>query len=144
MIYLYIKVIHLVAVISWMVGLLYLPRLFVYHSECHPDSITAEIVTIMERRLMKIIMLPAMIITFLSGLAMVHLNIGIIHERYFQLKVILLLFLFAFHGFLSRKRKMFENKKNLNLPTFYKKINEIPTVIMILIIFLVVVQPNIM
>ena len=144
MIYLYLKVIHLIAVVSWMVGLLYLPRLFVYHSDCHPDSITAEIFSIMERRLMKIIMIPSMIIALLSGLLMIYINEDIIQESYFQLKIVFLLLLFAFHGFLSKKRKIFENKNNLNTPGFYRKINEIPTILMIIIIFLVVVKPNLM
>ena len=144
MIYLYLKVIHLISIISWMVGLLYLPRLFVYHSECHPESIAAEIFTIMEKRLMKIIMLPSMLIVFLSGILMIHLNMSLVLERYFQLKLILLLFMFGFHGYLAKKRKTFEGKKNLSTPNFYRKINEIPTLLMIIIIFLVVVKPNIM
>ena len=144
MIYLYLKVIHIVAVISWMVGLLYLPRLFVYHSDSHQDSMMYEIFIIMERRLMRIIMLPSMLITFISGLYMLHINYEMIYEYYFQLKILFLVMLFAFHGYVSKIRKNFERKENLKSAGFYRKINEIPTVLMILIIFLVVVKPNIM
>jgi len=144
LIYLYIKVVHLISIISWMVGLLYLPRLFVYHSECHPDSITSEIFILMEKRLMKLIMLPAMIISLLSGLLLIYFDTSVLYEIYFQLKIILLFLLFAFHGFLAKKRKIFESKQNINTPGFYRKINEIPTILMICIIFLVVVKPILM
>ena len=144
MIYLYLKAIHIVSVISWMVGLLYLPRLFVYHSETQPDSIMYEIFLIMEKRLMKIIMLPSMVLTLISGLFMIYINDEIVFEHYFQLKVLFLLILFGFHGYLSKERKKFEQGKNLKTAGFYRKINEIPTVLMIIIIFLVVVKPNIL
>ena len=144
MIYLYVKVIHIISVISWMVGLLYLPRLYVYHAESQPDSIMYEIFLIMEKRLMKIIMLPSMLIALTSGLFMVYMNIGIIYEHYFQLKLLFLLFLFGFHGYLSKERKNFQQGKNMKTAGFYRKINEIPTVLMIIIIFLVVVKPNIL
>ncbi len=144
MLYLYIKAFHLVAVIAWMVGLLYLPRLYVYHAETDVNSITYEYFLLMEKRLIKIIMLPSMILTLILGLGLIHYNNEIIYEVYFIIKVALLIILYGFHGFLIKTYKRFEKKDNLKTPNFYRTINEIPTVIMILIIILVVVKPNLL
>ena len=140
----YMKALHLIAIIAWMVGLLYLPRLYVYHSEVLKDSISYDIFLIMEKRLLKIIMLPSMILSLLFGLILLKYNWEIIFELYFQIKIFSLLVLFAFHGYLSRTFKSFEQKKNTKVPNFFRKINEIPTVFMIIIIIMVVVKPDLM
>ena len=144
MIYLYYKALHLISVICWMVGLLYLPRLFVYHSEVSKNTISYKIFLLMEKRLIRFIMLPAMLFSLLFGLLMVHENYELIYEQYFIIKIILLLLLFAFHGFLIKLFKSFEREKNQKTANYFRAINEIPTVLMILIIILVVVKPNIL
>ena len=144
MTYLYLKALHIVAVICWMVGLLYLPRLFVYHSEVSRDSMAYEIFLLMEKRLIKFIMLPALIFTVLLGLIMIHQNANVLNEAYFYFKVFFVFIMFAFHGYLIKSYKKFEKKTNTKTPTFFRKINEIPTVLMILIIIFVVVKPNLL
>lgn len=143
MIYLYIKAFHIIAVICWMVGLLYLPRLFVYHSEVSRNSMTYEIFLIMEQRLIKLIMLPAIIFTILFGIMMIIQNESIFKESYFYLKLIFVFFLFAFHGYMIKLFKQFKNKTNIKNASYFRKINEVPTILMILIIIFVVVKPDI-
>tara|TARA_A100001011_G_C14100073_1_gene752419 strand:+ start:132 stop:569 length:438 start_codon:yes stop_codon:yes gene_type:complete len=139
-----IKALHIISIISWMVGLLYLPRLYVYHSESLPGSITYQTFLIMEKRLIKIIMLPSMIISLLLGVYLLFVNIDLWEEPYFQIKILLVIGLFIFHGFLIKVFKKFDNESNERTATFYRKINEIPTLLMIIIIILVVVKPNLM
>ena len=144
MIYLYYKAFHLISVICWMIGLLYLPRLFVYHSEVSKNTLSYKIFLLMEKRLIKFIMLPAMLLTLLFGLLMLHENHTLIYENHFIIKIILLLILFAFHGFLIKQFKSFENENSQKTANYFRVINEIPTILMILIIILVVVKPNIL
>ena len=144
MIYLYLKALHIIAVICWMVGLLYLPRLFVYHAEVSRNSMTYEIFLLMERRLIKLIMLPSLLLTVLFGILIVLKNISIVDESYFYFKLVFVFILLAFHGYLIKLYKQFESKSNIKTPTYFRKINEIPTVLMILIIILVVVKPNLL
>ncbi len=140
--YSYILALHLIAVIAWMVGLLYLPRLFVYHSEVNQNSITYELFLLMEKRLIKIIMLPAMVLTTIFGSLLVYYNYDLVYEKYFQLKIILLIILFGYHGYLIKMSKLFVEKKITRSANFFRKINEVPTVLMIIIIILVVVKPD--
>ena len=144
MIYLYLKAFHIIAVICWMVGLLYLPRLFVYHSEVSTNSISYEIFLLMERRLIKLIMLPAMIFTLIFGILMIFENDSVFYDTYFYIKIICVFFLFAFHGYMIRIYKQFEEKSNNKKASFFRMINEIPTLLMIIIIILVVVKPNLL
>ena len=141
--YLTLKALHLIAVISWMVGLLYLPRIFVYHAEVKTDSEAYNIFTIMELRLMKYIMNPAMVATWIFGIWLVYL-VGheIAMQLWMQIKLILVIILSGFHGFLSKCRKNFYNKVNSKTSKFFRIINEIPTVMLIIIIFLVIFMPN--
>ena len=143
MIYLYLKAFHIIAVIAWMAGLLYLPRLFVYHAETQKDSISYEVFLLMEKRLIKIIMLPSMLLSLVFGILMIYLNTTLLMEGYFHLKLLLLLVLFGFHGYLISTYKKFEQRKITQTANYFKAINEIPTVLMIIIIILVVVKPNI-
>jgi putative membrane protein len=124
-----------------MVGLLYLPRLFVYHSELQPGSSEYNLFITMERKLMKIIMMPAMILTFFLGTWLAYIygfkNLG----SWFHAKMSLVIIMLIFHHFLGRIRIDFENKRNKHKAKFYRYINEIPTLLMIAIVILVIVKP---
>ena len=126
-----------------MAALLYLPRLFVYHCDREKDSISYEIFLLMEKRLIRIIMLPSMLLSLVFGILMIYLNSSLFMEGYFYLKLLLLLLLFGFHGYLIKIYKKFEQRKITQTANYFKIINEIPTVLMIIIIILVVVKPNI-
>ena len=139
--YLLFKSLHLIAVISWMAGLLYLPRIFVYHSENNNEIITNVFKT-MERKLFYYIMTPAMVLSWLFGLVLIH-EIGFdqIANLWLQLKLILVILLTAYHfylGFLLNQFKLDSNKKTAK---FYRYINEIPTLMLILIVFIVIFKP---
>ena len=137
-----IKSLHLVSVISWMVGLLYLPRLFVYHYDMKYMSKTDKTFLLMEDRLLKIIMKPAMVFTYLFGFILVYENSYLIKEIYFLLKLLLVLLLTCFHIYLSILYKDFKKGYRFKSSNFYRKINEIPTILMILIILLIIIKPN--
>ena len=137
-----IKSFHLVAVISWMVGLLYLPRLFVYHNDTSYNTELDQTFLLMENRLLKIIMMPAIVLTYVLGFTLVYYNNYLITEYYFILKIFFVLFLTIFHLYLSRLYKSFEKGYRIKTTIFYKKINEIPTIFMIIIILLVIVKPD--
>jgi len=143
--YLLFKSIHLVAVISWMAGLLYLPRIFVYHSDAVKNNKSEDLIYTfksMERRLFVYIMNPAMIISWIFGVLLIH-TIGIDNLSYFwlQLKLSFVVILTAYHFFLFRCLKRFDENNNLHSSKFYRIINEIPTVLLIGIIFIVVFKP---
>ena len=139
--YLVIKSLHIISVITWMAGLLYLPRLFVYHSLSEINSIQSETFKIMERRLLKAIMLPSIVFVFGSGLLMVYLNYYLIFEFHFQAKVILVLMMGYIHGKYSRMYKDLENDTRKKKDTYYRIWNEVPACIMVLIVLLVVIKP---
>ena len=136
-----VKSLHILSIISWMVGLLYLPRLFVYHSQVQIGSVQAEIFKVMERRLLKAIMTPAMIASFIFGIWLVSLNQELIHETWFQIKFIAVILLAGIHGKLSKMRRLLENDEKPLSPKAYKVWNEIPTVLMIVIVIMAVVKP---
>ena len=137
-----LKTLHLVSVISWMVGLLYLPRLFVYHHDTKHESQMDKTFLLMEYRLLKIIMKPAMVLTYIFGFLLVYDNSYIVSEIYFILKLFFVVFLTIFHFYLSILYKNFKKGYRSNSSNFYRKINEVPTVLMILIISLVIIKPN--
>jgi putative membrane protein len=138
--YEWIKALHIIAVISWMAGMLYLPRLFVYHCEAEPGSKQSETFKTMERRLLKAIMSPAMGVTWLAGLYMAWSGhwfaSGWLHG-----KLLLVVLMSGVHGFFSRCVKDFAADQNRRSPKFYRIINEVPTILMIGIVILVVVKP---
>ena len=145
LIYLYydvIKSFHLVAVISWMVGLLYLPRLFVYHNGTHFKSEADQVFLLMEYKLLKFIMIPALVLTYVLGFTLVYLNSYLIIENYFIFKMFFVLLLTIFHLYLSRLYISFKKGYRSKTTVFYKKINEIPTILMIIIILLIIVKPD--
>jgi putative membrane protein len=138
-IYEIVKIFHMVAVISWMAGLLYLPRIFVYHCQVENGSQTDKIFQVMERKLMRLIMLPSMVMVFLLGGYMVH-AIGF-DFVWLHIKLTLVLVMAGFHGFLSRCRKNFAAGENKRSEKFYRLINEVPIVLAIFIIALVELKP---
>jgi putative membrane protein len=140
MLYLWLKAFHVIAIIAWMAGMLYLPRLFVYHSETQKGSIQSDTFKIMERRLLKAIINPAMIVAWVLGLYLVWQG-GWYASGWLHAKVLLVLILSGFHGFLSRLVKDFAADRNTRPARFYRMINEVPTVLMIGIVILVIVKP---
>jgi len=139
--YLALKALHIIAVISWMVGLLYLPRLFVYHVE-NNNSESTRVFKVMERRLMKIIMNPAMIVTWLTGLSIVWVQgFNTIFSLWLLIKFLFVIILSGYHGFLSKCLKNFALDKNTKTSKFFRFINEIPTIILVIIVFLVIFKP---
>jgi len=125
-----------------MVGLLYLPRLFVYHNGTYYKSDADQVLLLMEYKLLKIIMTPALVLTYVLGFTLVYFNSYIITENYFIFKMFFVLLLTIFHLYLSRLYKSFEKGYRIKTTVFYKKINEIPTILMIIIILLIVVKPD--
>lgn len=134
-----IKIFHIVAVISWLAGLLYLPRIFVYHTQVAFGSEADKIFQTMELRLMRFIMLPAMLLVFAFGIYLAT-QIGF-EFTWLHIKLTLVLLLAGFHGFLSRCRKNFAKGQNKRSAKFYKIINEVPTVLMLVIVALVILKP---
>jgi len=138
--YNWIKAGHLISVIAWMAGLLYLPRLFVYHSMEDVGSDASAIFKTMERRLLRFIMNPAMLASFGFGIWMLLVNPELLEESWMQWKILLLVGMTGIHALLSRWRRFFDNDANTWSPRFFKIINEVPTVLMIGIIILAVVK----
>jgi len=137
---LWIKVLHILAVISWMAGMLYLPRLFVYHCGAEKGSVQSETFKVMEHRLMRGIINPAMIVTWIAGLWLAW-NGHYFAAHWMSVKFVLVLLMSAVHGYLSKTVKVFEADQNTRSANFYRVLNEVPTVLMILIVILVVVKP---
>src|SRR5262245_41943241 len=139
--YEWIKALHVIAVIAWMAGMLYLPRLFVYHCEAEPGSKQSETFKLMERRLLKAIINPAMIVSWVLGIWLAWSAVWYIWG-WLQAKVVLALGLSALHGFYVRWVRDFAADRNQHSQKFYRIINEIPTAIMIAIVLLVVLKPS--
>jgi protoporphyrinogen IX oxidase len=137
----YIKAFHVIAVIAWMAGLLYLPRLFVYHAESPKGSAQSEIFKVMERRLLKFITTPAMIASWALGLYLAFRLIDWRADGWFHAKLVLVILLSAFHGLLAKWTKDFAHDRNTRSPRFYRIANEVPTLLMIGIVILVIVRP---
>ena len=142
MYYLYIKSFHLIFLIAWMVSLLYLPRLFVYHSDIRISSSSYNLLLLMEKRLIKIIAIPAMLLTFLFGSLLLYINGELLNENYFIIKLLFVLLLIVYQVYLIFVYISFNKRMNKRSAKFYKIINEIPTIFMIIIILLVVLSPN--
>jgi len=138
--YPWLKALHIISVIAWMAGMLYLPRLFVYHSEVAAGSAESERFKTMERRLLRAIINPAMIATWIFGLLLAE-ALQAWGELWFQIKFALLIAMSAMHGFLARWRKDFAADRNRHSGRFYRLMNEVPTLLMIGIVILVAVKP---
>ncbi len=140
--YLWIKALHIIGVIAWMAGLLYLPRLFVYHAAAEPGSAQSETFKVMERRLLRAIMNPALAISLVTGgLLIANLGGEVWASGWLHAKLVCVLGLFAMHGLMARWRRDFAADRNGRSQTFYRVANEVPTVLMIGIVVLAVVRP---
>ena len=141
-IYLILKALHLIAVISWMAGLLYLPRIFVYHVENKNDQNTSNVFKVMEKKLYFYIMMPAMILSWFLGLLLINI-IGLdqLASKWLQIKLLLILILTIYHIFLGDCLKKFSIDKNTYSSKFYRIFNEVPTLLLILIVFIVIFKP---
>ena len=140
--YLLFKSLHLIAVVSWMAGLLYLPRIFVYHVENKAKKEATDIFEVMEKRLFFFIMRPAMILTWIFGLILIYLNgIEIFSQLWMQLKIVLVILLSAYNDYLGKCLFSLKNNSNTRSAKFFRIINEIPTVMLIFIVFLVIFKP---
>lgn len=139
--YLWIKALHIISVIFWIAGMAYLPRLFVYHAESEPGSETSELFKVMERRLLRGIINPSMAAAFIFGGLMLAINPGLFSDHWMQVKLVLVLGLGAIHGEFSRWRRQFERDENKRPARFYRIVNEVPLVLVILIVLLAVPKP---
>ena len=139
--YLLFKSLHLVAVISWMAGLLYLPRIFVYHSEATHES-QKDVFRIMERKLYNYIMMPAMLLSWLFGVLLIHnLGLNVLTELWMQIKTISVIILTYYHFLLGEYLNNFALNTNVKTSKFFRIINEIPTIILIVVVFVVIFKP---
>ncbi|OCW83585.1 membrane protein [Pelagibacteraceae bacterium GOM-A5] len=140
--YLLFKSLHLISVISWMAGLLYLPRIFVYHAENSDDKKISDVFKIMEKKLYFYIMTPAMIFSWIFGLLLIH-SIGFqqLGHMWMVLKIIFVIFLTLYHFYLGKTLNQFKLDQNTHSHKFYRLINEIPTILLILIVFVVIFKP---
>jgi len=140
--YLLFKSLHLIAVVSWMAGLLYLPRIFVYHVENKEKKEATDIFEVMEKRLFFYIMRPAMIFTWIFGLILIYLNgIEIFYQLWMQVKLVLVILLSGYNDYLGRCLVSLKNNSNSKSSKFFRIINEIPTVMLIFIVFLTIYKP---
>lgn len=139
--YLLVKSFHIIAIIAWMAGLLYLPRLFVYHSMAEVGSVRAQTFKLMERRLLKNIMNPAMILSWFFGLYMLYLNVSLLQETWMIAKLICVILMTYFHMKFGKMRRLFEADEIPKSDKYYRYWNEAPTVTMVAIVLLAVVKP---
>mgnify|MGYP006083521301 FL=1 len=140
--YLLYKSLHLISVISWMAGLLYLPRIFVYHSENIEHNNTSDVFKTMERKLFNFIMMPAMILTWFFGLLLISsVGFSVLSEFWMQIKTFLVLLLTFYHFYLGRCVRLFYANQNNKSSKFYRIINEVPTILLIFIVFVVIFKP---
>jgi putative membrane protein len=140
MLYLWIKAFHVIAVISWMAGMLYLPRLFVYHADAEPGSQQAKTFETMEYRLLTYIMTPAMAVTWILGIVLV-LQGGFLTAGWLHAKLLAVVVMTIMHGLLSHWATAFRHGRNAHDQKFYRIINEIPTILLIFIVIMAVVRP---
>ena len=140
--YLLLKSLHLIAVISWMAGLLYLPRIFVYHVENLKDKNISSIFKTMERKLYFYIMMPAMILTWIFGLILIsNLGFEVFSTLWMKLKLLLVVLLTIYHFYLAKLLGNFKLNENTKSSKFFRIINEVPTILLILIVFIIVFKP---
>ena len=140
--YLLFKSLHLIAVISWMAGLLYLPRIFVYHSQYNDKQLVSDVFKIMEKKLFFYIMTPAMILSWIFGLLLIHeIGFGQLGQKWMVLKLVFVVILTLYHFYLGRVLGQFKLDNNRHSHKYYRYINEIPTLLLILIIFVVIFKP---
>ena len=140
--YEWIKALHVIAVISWMAGMLYLPRLYVYHATAKPGSELSETLKIMEKRLLRFIINPAMIATFFFGIWLLTINTEILREPFMHVKLTAVILMTITHMFLARYRRAFAGDRNTHSAKFFRILNEVPTILMIVIVIMIVARPG--
>jgi putative membrane protein len=139
--YLYLKAFHIISMVAWMAGMFYLPRLYVYHADARKGSELSETLKIMERRLLRIIINPAMILTLILGVALIVQNPELMKQGWLHAKLTLVFLMVGLHGFLAVTRKKFERDENTRSAKFYRIVNEAPTLLLIGIVILAVAKP---
>ena len=140
--YLILKSLHLIAAISWMAGLLYLPRIFVYHVENSEKKQATDIFEVMEMKLYNYIMRPAMLLSWIFGIVLIYLNgLDVLTSLWMQLKLALVVVLSIYHEYLGKCLNHLKNKTNTKTSKYYRYLNEVPTVLLILIVFIVIIKP---
>lgn len=139
--YPWIKALHVVFMVAWMAAMFYLPRLFVYHTQVQPGSEASETFKVMERRLMRAIMNPAMIATILFGGVMLAMNPALFHQAWMIVKLIFVLVLIGLHHAMIGWRRAFEQDRNRRSDRYFRIANEVPTVALIIIVIMVIVRP---
>ena len=139
--YEWLRALHIIAVISWMAGMLYLPRLFVYHVEAEKNSVQSETFKIMEKRLMRFIMAPASILSWVFGGLMLWANMDLLSQPWMHAKLACVVLMTVVHHLYMIWRKKFERDENIKSAKFFRVLNEVPTVLMIIIVIMAVVQP---
>jgi len=142
-IYSWVKALHIIAVIAWMCGMLYLPRLFVYHTQVAVGSEASELFKVMERRLLRFIINPAMVVTWLAGLYLIHKTNALDPQNgmWMHYKLGLVILMQIAHAFMARARRRFAQDRNTKSTRYYRILNEVPTLLLIGIVILVVVRP---
>jgi len=141
MAYLWFKAFHIVFVIAWMAGLFYLPRLFVYHAAVDPASESSAVFKVMEHKLYSVIMVPAMVLSWVFAIAILNEAPELLQEGWFHTKLLLVVLLTAYHFVLNVYRRRFAEDRNRNSHRFFRYLNEVPTLLMIGIVILVIVRP---
>ncbi|WP_435640698.1 protoporphyrinogen oxidase HemJ [Micavibrio aeruginosavorus] len=139
--YLWIKALHIIAIIAWMAGMLYLPRLYVYHADAPKGSNQSETFKVMERRLLRFIMNPAMIASLVFGVLMIWANPDLMKQGWMHAKMAAIILMLGLHGVFSKWRKVFERDENTKPAKFYKIWNEAPTLLMVIIVIMAVAEP---
>lgn len=139
--YLWLKALHIIAVIAWVAGMLYLPRLYVYHVKAAKGSELSETLKIMERRLLRFIINPAMIAAFIFGGIILWINPDLFQQPWMHIKLTAIILMTVVHGLYARWRKQFERDENKHSEKFYRYWNEAPTILMIIIVIFAVTKP---
>jgi len=137
----WIKAFHVIAVMSWIAGMLYLPRLYVYHANADKGSELSETLKIMERKLLRMIINPAMIAAWIFGISLITANPSMLKGGWLHVKLTCVILLQIFHALLSRWRKAFLRDENIHTSAFFRKVNEIPAVLIVVIVIMVIVKP---
>lgn len=132
---------HVISMVAWMAGMFYLPRLFVYHAGATKGSELSETLKIMERRLLRAIINPSMIATFVFGICLLYANPALLQEGWIHVKLTCVLLMTGIHGMLSRHRKQFAADANMHSAKYYRYLNEAPTLLLIVIVVMVIVRP---
>lgn len=139
--YLWLKTVHIIAMVAWMAGMFYLPRLYVYHVKAAKGGELSETLKVMERRLLRIIINPAMIVTWIFGALLIAANPSVMQEGWIHVKLTALLLMQIVHAMLARHRKQFMRDANAHSEKYYRILNEVPTLLLVIIVVMVVVRP---